>query len=153
MDMTRWIGRALASASLCALTMAPASASAQESNFEEGARLVTTIGILSVTTTVTYFVEKLSDRLIDKIFEDAHRYMREHYVALQADIALGSGQALMDLAAVYGVAPEERAAFAKRARSVRRVVLPMLEDGDVDQETARVITFLLLTEAQLARLS
>jgi hypothetical protein len=99
--------------------MSPMSAQAQELSTRE---VITTIAIALPLSTTSYAVERTINRVIDKAVDEMISYIDEYEQHLRDALALGAGASLDDLAAMYEIAPHERAAFGKLVRA-RRVEL------------------------------
>lgn len=129
---------------LCTLS-APSMAQAEEtSTVEEYTRLFTTIGVLTTTSTVVYFLESLSDRLLDKMFANIGQYLKHNHVAVQHDIALGAGPTLNDLATLYQLQPQDQQIMLAQVKTNRRVLVSLLNANEFDQHTIRKFSTLML---------
>ena len=129
---------------LCTLS-APSMAQAEETSaVEEYTRLFTTIGVLTTTSTVVYFLESLSDRLLDKMFANIGQYLKHNHVAVQHDVALGAGPTLNDLATLYQLEPHQRRVMLSRVKVNRRALVSLLNANEFDQRTVRKISTLML---------
>lgn len=129
---------------LCTLS-APTMAHAKEtSTFEEYSRLFTTIGVLTTTSTVVYFLESLSDRLLDKMFANVGQYLKHNHVAVQHDIALGAGPTLKDLATLFQLEAQEQHVMLSQVKVNRRALVSLLNTNEFDQRTIRKFSTLML---------
>jgi len=96
----------------------------------------------AVTTTSTAGVVAMSSPLIlttssDVAFTDPHHaqaYMNQNLVALSADIAVGAGQSIEDLAAMSSLGDDGARALGRAMRVHRRELLALLSDDHVSLE-------------------
>lgn len=123
----------------------PAYAADDDSEFDKNVQLITTIGILTVTSTTVYFLQGLSDRILDKMFAQVATYMRENAVALQQDISLGAGPAIDDLATLYAVEPHAIPQLAARLKAHRHELVLILSHAEqIDAADAARMTQIAL---------
>lgn len=138
----------LATFALLTLIATQTTAYAQEqSEWEKNSQLVTTIGVLTVTSTTVYFLQGLSDRILDKMFEKVAIYMRENAVALQQDVSLGAGSSLDDLCAIFNLEASQRRAVGQRLKAHRVELVAILSKARITEADARRLTTLALTQA------
>lgn len=151
--MRRHIRRALGGLAAAAVLASSSPAAAQDGILDdETTRLISTLAVITSASTTVYFLQALSDRLLDEVFADAQRYMNNNSVALQQDISVGAGEALADLATIYAIPDAERGAFYARVRTHREELLAILDTPRVELADVVRFTYLALTEAQLTRL-
>jgi len=61
-------------------------------------------------------------------------YLEANPAEVRQSIALGGGESAIDLANFFGVSPENRAAFASLLRERREILMPLLDDGRVEED-------------------
>lgn len=136
----------LATCALMTLLVTQTTAYAEEeSEWEKNSQLVTTIGVLTVTSTTVYFLQGLSDRLLDKMFEKVSIYMRENAVALQQDITLGAGSSLDDLCALFNLDASQRHVVGERLKTHRVELVAILSKAQITELDAMRLTSLALS--------
>lgn len=119
----------------------------EQSEWEKNSQLVTTIGVLTVTSTTVYFLQGLSDRILDKMFEKVAIYMRENAVALQQDVSLGAGSSLDDLCAIFNLEASQRKAVGQRLKAHRVELVAILSKVRITEADAKRLTELALSRA------
>ena len=140
------LAAALCASVLCSWTLGASVASAEESEWDKNARTITIIGALTSTSTTVYFLQGLSDRILDRIFKDVAVYMRENAVALQRDVSLGAGPTIEDLVAILDLEPGQLASVALKLRQHRRALVAILSQDWIQEQDARVVVALLAGE-------
>lgn len=118
----------------------------------EAKQLLTTLFLGTTASLSIYLTQRLTDHLLDRMFADAHRYMKENSVALQQEISFGGGPSLEDLADIYRLPISERAAWCAHLRENNRALLPLLRGERMSFEQAHRFTMIALSDAQLQRL-
>ncbi len=68
-----------------------------------------------------------------------HHYLKENRADVSEAVALGQGPAVDDLAAMFAVAPEHRADFARMLKSRRAHIAPLLHKYTLTQRDADTI--------------
>lgn len=140
--------------SLGAIThAAPAHAQVGSNLTDEQKQLSTTLLLGTTASTSIYLIQALTDRLLDHVFADAHRYMRENAHALQEDVSMGAGPTLDDLAVIYAIPSSERPGWGEHVRSNREQLVPLLCGEEMTLEQAQQFTLAALTTTQLERLA
>lgn len=138
----------LATCALLTLLVTQTTAYAEEqSEWEKNSQLVTTIGVLTVTSTTVYFLQGLSDRLLDKMFEKVSIYMRENAVALQQDVTLGAGSSLDDLCAIFNLEASQRQVVGERLKAHRVELVAILSKAQITEADAMRLTSLALAQS------
>lgn len=126
-------------------TFFPIQASAQdETTVQEWFTISGVLGLLSTTTTAQYFLEGFTDRWLDQMFAQVGEYMEHNQVALQSDTTTAGGPHLEDLAALYHLDVEGKAAMLKRVRQNRRPLVALLNAQTFDRPTVVRFTNMLL---------
>jgi hypothetical protein len=138
----------LCGASLFAAT--PAKAQRIELGPEEK-QLLTTLFLGTTASLSIYLTQRLTDQLLDRMFADAHRYMKENAVALQQEVSFGGGPALEDLADIYRLPASERGAWGAHLREHSKELLPLLRGEQMTFAQAQTFTLIALSEMQLER--
>lgn len=125
---------------LVALLSAPVAAPAQEICSSSD---VCSIGISSVSSTTTVGIGATTlTRIRSRRMAALDLYLRHNQVALLAAAALGAGTVIDDLAELVGVAPDQRAAFARKLRQ-RRDLLNSVFEPTLDTEYPRAVALVL----------
>lgn len=131
---------------------APAVAQQPGGVIRENLDSLLTLVVLTSASTTVYFIQALTDRMLDKAFADARKYMENNTVALQHDVTVGAGQSLQDLAIIYALPERERPAFFARVRARRAQLMPLLRGQHIHLDAAVAFTEAALTPHQIARL-
>lgn len=129
----------------------PAAAQQSGGVVRENLDLLLTLVVLTSASTTVYFIQALTDRMLDKAFADTRKYMENNTVALQHDITVGAGQSLEDLAIIYALPERERPAFFARVRTRRAQLMPLLRGQHIKLDAAIEFTEAVLTQHQIAR--
>lgn len=154
MKQNQAIKSLLAALCLCGASLfsaTPAQAQRIQLGPEEK-QLLTTLFLGTTASLSIYLTQRLTDQLLDRMFADAHRYMKENAVALQQEVSFGGGPALEDLADIYRLPTTERGAWGARLRENSKELLPLLRGEQMTFAQAQTFTLIALSEAQLQRL-
>ena len=126
-------------------TLFPAQAWSQdETTLNEWISITGVLGVLSTTTTAQYFLEGFTDRWLDQMFAQVGEYMEHNRAALQSDTTTAGGEHLDDLASLYHLDTQGKAAMLRRVRANRRPLAAMLRAKRYDRATVVRFTNLLL---------
>jgi hypothetical protein len=149
--------RALCALITSALLLSPATSSAQDSEpgFLESdeARIVSTVVALTTTGLTVYLLQGVTDRFLDSIFDEATAYLRDNPTAVRQASAVGAGEAVTDLGALFALSPDELPAFGARLRDERALVGAILDAPELTPDHARLLAQRTLTPTQLGRLA
>ena len=102
----------------------------------------TTSALVLITATNPFVLSSSSTTTAETLFGSAdhtERHLRANAVALQADISVGGGQAVEDLAALCGVTPADRPAFGRLLREHRQALVALVDPDALS--TARAVAF------------
>ncbi len=119
----------------------------------EEARLVSTVLALTSTGLTVYLLQGVTDRFLDSIFEEASAYLRDNPNAVRQASAMGAGDAVTDLGALFALSSNELPAFGARLRDERALVGEILAAPAITPTHARLLAQRTLTSEQLARLA
>lgn len=124
-----------------ALCLSPALAHAQDSSTSNdtalGGVVSTTTTIIAAPLTTVGGIISTTTGLFSSALGQLDGYIRDNAVALQQDLQVGGGHTADDLAQIFGVPAQHRAAFAQalRQRADKLVPLTRIEGRDMQRTT------------------
>jgi hypothetical protein len=123
-----------------ALCLTPALLHAQQNKKTEaaaGGLVSTTILVVAAPLTTVGGIISSTTGLFSSILGQLDGYIRDNAVALQQDLQIGGGHTADDLAQIFGVPDQHRAAFglALRQRADQLVPLTRIEGRDMQRTT------------------
>jgi hypothetical protein len=129
------------------LSMIPSVAVAQTTEEGEsflGGALSTTLLFIFSPLTTTGGIISSTTGLFSSVLGQLDHYIRENAVALQQDLRVGGGHSVDDLAQMFGVPEERRAAFAYGLRRHDDELVSLTRIEGANMERTRRFAFIVI---------
>lgn len=145
----RTVNALVFSLALCVPTLATAQEAVRDDNTGLFGLPITTNVLfgLGLTTTTLLPISITSD-VFNAVLANTDHYIRENAVALQQDLQVGGGRTIDDLAQMFDIPPQRRAAFARGLRQRHAQLIPLTFNPKPDMERTRRFILLLGEAAQ-----